>query len=178
MGFIGRQQEYDGPSAYLLSLLLAAARNELITSAIYSQLVKSADIERIPGLLGLSQMACSEDRDHYHGIVECIDRFKAGQDSHSTHATVLGSWQLGSQKLENLLRVLRQMEASSVKAYREICQITLGCDYRIFDLSYRNLNNNMEHQSKVDDILTKGLLHSLTLAREGCSNDFVEGYMA
>ncbi len=170
MGFIGRQQEYDGPSGHLFSLLLVAAKNELLTSAIYSQLRESAETDRIPGLLGLSQVASSEDRDHYHSILECIERLKAGQGSCGSDATPLAPRQPASRTLEGLLRMLREMEASSVKAYTEICQITLGCDYRIFDLSYRNLNNNMEHQSKVDDILTTGLLHSLTLARESYSN--------
>ncbi|WP_461538585.1 ferritin-like domain-containing protein [Spongorhabdus nitratireducens] len=145
-------QKRNDRSERLISLLSAVADNELRTHRLYSQFLNSsADISATSGLTGLFKTALNEDRDHYHAIVECIKKL----NGHSAlEKQAMSKPASGHVNINKLLKTVRMTEAFSVKAYAEICAMTLEYDYSIFDLSYRNMNENMLHLDLVTDFLT------------------------
>ncbi len=55
-----------------------------------------------------------------------------------------------------LLGQIKQAEQASIDYQQEICALTLEYDYKIFDHSYALLNENIEHNERVQECLQEG----------------------
>ncbi|MFT6255285.1 MAG: ferritin-like protein [Granulosicoccus sp.] len=159
MVFIENRQLSSDQSGLLVPLLLKVAGNELLTHRIYSSLKQNPTFEKVSEVSSLLQVAEFEDWEHYREIIDCIERLNG--DS-SAIFDYVQDFPLGKRdhKVEDLLRLLRTTEESSVEAYMEICTMTLEHDFRTFDIAYRNLHENLHHHHLVVKVLTKGLLMS------------------
>ncbi len=141
-------------SEKLLMLLMSVAGNELRTHRLYKEFLgNSENIALTPELYEHFQKALDEDRDHYKAIEGCIKRLNGGKTINSRQQSKKHEVTPRLISLDGLLENLRITEAFSVQAYAEICNISMEYDYSIFDLSYRNMNENLLHRDLVADII-------------------------
>lgn len=133
-------------SAQLLMLLCAAANSESLTQALYGQFLESpiCDSQCNTQLL---RLASSEDKLHFEAIDECIHRLdKSGKQLANAKPMSNSNWQSPLAE-QHLLTTLGSIEARSVQLYTQICALSMEFDYKIFDISYRNMHNNMLHMN-------------------------------
>jgi ferritin-like protein len=140
----------------LLSLLFKAARNELLSYQIYAYLTQNPRWTPISNISHLIQVAEFEDWEHYREIINCIERLNGDVNSmlkYTSKFQALKPW----FTVHDCLALLRTTETVSVNAYTEMCMISMEYDYRVFDLSYRNLHENIQHQRVVTEALNNNL---------------------
>ena len=106
-----------------------------------------------PSFVKLCQMASNEDRGHFDDILECIGRLNGKLIKTQPCLGVSRKLKPRQSSIKKILKLLYKTEATSVKTYREVCNIALEHDYRIFDLCYRNMQENIQHQDIVSDML-------------------------
>ncbi|MCH2157426.1 MAG: hypothetical protein MK096_01425 [Oleiphilaceae bacterium] len=147
----------------LLTLLNLIANNEIRTHLLYSELIKrhACHVGRDQHLLSCFHTALTEDKDHYQCIEHCIELIQGPEAPTKTRNKHYPSTQLKSS-FSKLLKSLYLSEASSVQAYSEICTMTLEKDYRLFDLAYRNMHENIVHLDAVEEALNTHCQHPLT----------------
>lgn len=133
----------------LLTLLHSVASNELLTHKLYAEFLNNA-AGISPDISDLCQSALDEDQDHLHAINQCIERLNGRLPNTQALAAMPARQKLTTNYL---LAQLQKNEAFSVKAYNEICAISMEYDYQVFDLSYRNMNENMAHLDFVSNLL-------------------------
>ena len=137
-------------SQKLISLLKTVADNERQTHKLYTDFLQSSH-SISDDITDLCHTALHEDKSHFDEILACLKRLEA--TSHSQQAQKLFFTPEYPLTTENLLQHLRDIEAFSVKAYNEICNISMEYDYQVFDLSYRNMNENLAHLDFVSNLL-------------------------
>lgn len=147
-------------SEQLLSLLLSVAESELLACRLYSDMLKEMNLS--PVLIDLCRGALIETQAHCHSITECIERLN-GSESAERKQNKLSPITLG---FYHLLNVLYKTESFSVQTYIEICTLSLEYDYRIFDLSYRNLHEKNHYQNQIKNMLTAENLPEPVMARK------------
>lgn len=150
-----RSRKTDDLSVPMIHLLSLVAENEVRTQHLYARILMFQDSpgSALRNLIPHFEEASAEDKDHYHAIRECMFRLRGkgfGKRITAQRALPLTA---GQQRLHELLALLHQTEASSIRAYSELCSITLEQDYRVFDLSYRNMHDNMLHHELVGEAL-------------------------
>lgn len=136
----------------LPTLLSRAAINELLTHRIYSLLIRQPEINSTTDFNLLIHTAHTEDLSHYHDILTCMSNMGItdlptrieGKFAHALKETC---------DTALLLKLSQRAEAALIGDYTEICRRTLDSDFRLFDLSYRNLNNNLLHRKWMSDAL-------------------------
>jgi len=148
------QQQANNRHERIIFLLAAVADNELHTHKLYSEFLASTYASSAPEVVGLFEQALDEDRDHFHAVAACLERLNAKSVEKNSPIEAPKDHKLSLNTLKLLFKTLHEIEAFSVKAYSEICCMTLEYDYRTFDLSYRNMNENMHHLNTITDILT------------------------
>lgn len=150
-----------GRAESVTMLLRKVASNEIRTHYFYSILLRKhgALIESNPTFTHLLEEASKEDVSHYHAINECIFQKHGTLDFANPKDTIFGYSRQIKNSLVKLLKNLCLIEASSVQAYAELCALTLEYDYRIFDLSYRNMHENILHLELVNDALNLSALN-------------------
>ncbi|WP_419811448.1 hypothetical protein [Bacterioplanoides sp.] len=167
-------------SQQLIALLQSVADNERQTHRLYTDFLSSSHCIS-QDIFDLCHTALHEDKSHFDEIDACLTRltephhaltpdtaftsdtaltsetelapatvFTAPPAYHS-HITFTPQHPLTTQ---NLLQHLCDIEAFSVKAYNEICNIAMEYDYQVFDLSYRNMNENLAHLDFVSHLLS------------------------
>lgn len=141
----------------LISLLLRCADHELLTHGLYRALFNGGGMSRVPELQGLSRTASDEDWEHYQGVLGCVRRLTTGEVSDRRRCGADDLLKLTSSSTLNLLDQLRTAEHRLVRSYHEICLLTIERDYRTFDISFRNMTENAQHQERVSKLLTTDL---------------------
>ena len=139
-------------SEKLLSLLSSVASNELVTHNVYSRLQQSHLVSEYGGFDHQLQDIMKEDQEHYRDVMKTIERLNGDASSlnHQNHVIELMTHR---QTIAELLKILCRIEASSVNAYSDICQLTLENDFRTFDIAYRNLYANIAHHNAAAKLL-------------------------
>ncbi|MEM7404330.1 MAG: hypothetical protein AAF458_03510 [Pseudomonadota bacterium] len=139
-----------------MSLLLVVADRELLTHQVYSRLRDTTGEVGMRELYGLSSTASDEDWEHYHSALSCVERLASQAVDSAYKGSGVDATGPRDNSVTNLLWLLRTTEKQLVRSYREICRLTIEWDYRTFDMSFRNLNENAQHQQRVSDLLTGG----------------------
>lgn len=139
----------------VVSLLLAVADHELLTHQIYRRL-RDVTSDDLPELSGLTHTASDEDWEHYHSVLSCARRLSSETLEDAQPYPPVDARGLSEYPVVDLLWLLRTTERQLVESYHEICRLTIERDYRTFDLSFRNLNENAQHQQRVSDLLSTG----------------------
>lgn len=145
----------DKRSQKIINLLQTVADNERQTHRLYADFLQSSH-GISDDITDLCHTALHEDKSHFDEILACLKRLEAV--SHSQQIKKFFFTPEYPLTTENLLQHLRDIEAFSVKAYNEICNISMEYDYQVFDLSYRNMNENLAHLDFVSNLLNN--LHS------------------
>ncbi|MEM9301532.1 MAG: ferritin-like domain-containing protein [Pseudomonadota bacterium] len=127
------------------------ATAELATHSAYLRLSQLDDSEAPAGLAALSRTAQEEDMDHYRLMRAGLIRLR-GVPVHPSHRFELEPW-IQHRSLDELLRFVHSAEAALIRWYREICALTIELDYQIFDLAFRNLQENAHHQAGIANLL-------------------------
>ena len=140
----------------VVSLLLLAADHELLTHRVYRRLWEADGFDRLPKLHGLSRTASDEDWEHYHGVLACAKRLASDCVDDMRKASDIRTIERKRNSVVDLLYLLRKTEKHLVQSYHEICRLTIERDYRTFDLSFRYLTENADHQQCVSRLLTIG----------------------
>lgn len=138
---------------------MRVADNEFLTHQIYACLKQRESFGRLSALklrelVQLFDTASTEDKDHYDEIIECVGRLKGRILKRKNTSQHIFGFSEQRHKTQDLLSMLRVAEERLIHTYTEICKMTLECDFRTFDLSYRNLHENLHHQRLVVGILT------------------------
>ena len=122
-----RPSKTDDLSVPMIQLLSLVAENEVRTQHLYTRILmfQNSAHSALHELIPHFEEASAEDKDHYHAIRECIFRLRGkGFGKRATAQRVL-PFVSGQQRLYGLLKLLYQTEASSIRAYSELCSITL-----------------------------------------------------
>lgn len=133
------------------------AESELATYALYQHISCRSSHHATPALARLSQTAQIEDMDHYWLMQSGIRRLGGVEPiPDDTLAGLLEDSDLRRTALREILRLLRDAEARLVHGYQEICALAMEFDYQIFDLAFRNMQENALHQASLESILRGG----------------------
>ena len=145
------QPHSEQRSQKLINLLRSAAANEMLTHRLYVDFLDnskhlSTDISE------LCETALTEDQSHLKTLMQSIERLSG---NHCNNDLKLVHLPADYQPTTDcLLSKLCVTEAVSVQMYNEICNIAIEYDYQVFDLSYRNMNENLAHLDFVSHLLS------------------------
>jgi len=145
----------DYQQSQVLAVLRQAALNELLTCTLYQQVEQSIPRYTHPDLIRLAANARKEDWDHYEVLLGCIEYITPSpflSDTHQPSGLVMPPT---AKSAADLLGQIEKAEQNSIAFQQQICAMTLGYDYRIFDHAYALLNENMQHNEKVNDWLKR-----------------------
>lgn len=145
-------------SAQLLALLSTAADNELLTHQLYAQFLQSPCPQAFLPSTALLELASAEDKDHFEAIDECITRLRRSDNHHHWEQVGTPKRTHSRQSQFKLLETIGNIEARSVQLYAQICALSMEFDYQVFDLSYRNMHDNMLHMNSLKDFLSQAKL--------------------
>lgn len=151
-------EAYPHPSykqAKVIESLKKAATNELLTCALYQQVEQRSQKTRHARLRNLAHSGFKEDLDHFRKLRHCIDQLENESNSQSVPPS-LNLLTPETDSPNELLNLLEQAELTSISLHQEICAMTIGYDYKVFDLAYALLNENMQHNLLVKQYLTDG----------------------
>ncbi|MCV6587996.1 MAG: hypothetical protein OIF57_03045 [Marinobacterium sp.] len=143
----------DYQQAQVLEVLKKAARNELITCNLYQRIERNAPFYQHPELQYLASAACQEDWNHYEILLTCIEHIQ--QDGRRPHNESVTGFIMPpvADSPETLLGQIKQAEQHSIAFQQQLCAMTMGYDYKLFDHAYMLLNENMQHNEQVNDWL-------------------------
>ncbi|MEM9530435.1 MAG: ferritin-like domain-containing protein [Pseudomonadota bacterium] len=129
-----------------------AAKAELVTHQAYRKLRRQA-LPDLSGLQTLIERADLEDSRHYEQILADLERLNKHTDADPAPVTPIFEPMYIPDSVPEILDRLRQVELSLIRAYKQICTLSLDLDYRVFDLAFRNLQDNSIHLSTIDRML-------------------------
>jgi ferritin-like protein len=145
----------------LVEALVSTAGDELATYFYYTILRVNVGGVRGEGLQPIVETARREHRNHYEALVPRIYELggvlPAGMNQfHDQSACPPATLPDDPTDLKAILEVLVDAERCAVRGYTELCDLTLGKDYRTFDLSLSILNEEIEHESWFAELLGEG----------------------
>ena len=142
----------------VVDILKKAALNELLTSTLYRLLETSPSRYISNKLKHMARTARRANWRHYQALLGCIGHLLKG-DTQPTLKLVTPPAlpHIGYSPIE-LLDQIEQAEQASIDYEQEICALTMGYDYKVFDQTYVVLNENIEHCEQV-----KAYLHPETV---------------
>ncbi|KZM42546.1 hypothetical protein OA92_11605 [Marinomonas sp. SBI22] len=135
-------------SQQLLPLLLAAVESECLSSHLYYHLLNELTV-LTPTLVKGLQASLVETNTHHEDMLKVIKRL-GGKPRTKTAATRFSVMKLEPYQLINMLY---ESDAFLAATYTDICTLTMEYDYQIFDLSYRNLSEKVQHLDQIKPIL-------------------------
>lgn len=157
MNSLNRIEAYPQPDYrqdLVIEALKKAAQNELLTCSLYRQ-VKSAELDETRvGFRDLAYSAYEEDLSHYQMLQECIQLLqeRPARDTSPTHQLTLLPPEADASCC--LLGQIEKAEKTSIYYQQAICAMTIGYNYKVFDLAYALLNENIQHNLLVQEYLT------------------------
>ncbi|WP_261843119.1 hypothetical protein [Aliamphritea ceti] len=138
----------------VIEALHKAAQNELLTCSLYRQ-VKSAELDETRvGFRDLAYSAYEEDWNHYQTLQECISLLQAEVSAQNSLASSPALLPPPAASSCCLLGQIEQAEKTSIHYQQAICAMTIGYNYKVFDLAYSLLNENIQHNLLVQEYLT------------------------
>ncbi|MGB5823070.1 MAG: DNA protection during starvation protein [Proteocatella sp.] len=164
----------------LLELLIKNAAAELTTYYYYTILRTNMAGIDAEGMKGIVEAARVEDRNHFEALVPRIYELGGALPQSMVVFHNLSACPPAplpeDPTTENILKVLLEAERCAVRGYSHICRITGGGkDPRTYELAASILNEEIEHESWFEEILTgKPSGHFL---RTGGYSPFVSKYL-
>lgn len=154
----------QGLSQSSLALLVHMIRHEQSTRFLYAALLCHPEIAQSPQRDYFKQ-ALEEDAAHVDELTDQLDpkvRQQLMSNSEHIQYTALPATSatdlcqpLAASGNEDILQQLYQSELAAVGACRRLCTLTLEQDYRLFDLAYRHLQENLLHLETAADLLAR-----------------------
>jgi len=139
--------DYQQPQ--VIDVLEKAAINELLTCTLYKHVENSAARANSARLRHMAGRARQEDWHHYQVLLECIDHLQ--KDHPPTAERQIPQLIMPDvASTEDLLWQIEEAEKASIAYQNQICAMTLGYDYKVFDQAYALLNENMQHNRLVN----------------------------
>lgn len=134
----------------IIEALHKAAQNELLTCSLYRQ-VGSAELDDSrTGFRDLAASAYQEDWNHYETLLECIGLLQNPADGLAYQP----EFPQVAETSGCLLGQIEQAEMASIQYQQSICAMTIGYNYKVFDLAYALLNENIQHNLLVQEYLS------------------------
>ncbi|MEM1190182.1 MAG: hypothetical protein AAGI72_16750 [Pseudomonadota bacterium] len=134
----------------LLRLLTAESR----THALYKAILRSE--LRLPASMASAiEQAGQEDRGHLEDLKGLLPLDVAMAAAEASYALRDPE----ALEFDQVLAEIERLERLSVRAYTQICHKALDGDYRLFDVAFRNLQDNLVHAE------TLGQMRAGTMAR-------------
>ncbi len=141
----------------VIEALQKAAQNELLTCSLYRQ-VNSAELDETRvGFRDLAYSAYEEDWNHYQTLQECISLLQKQATAQGSRASQPALLPPPVNASCCLLGQIEQAEKTSIYYQQAICAMTIGYNYKVFDLAYTLLNENIQHNLLVQEYLTSSV---------------------
>ncbi len=157
MNSLNRIEAYPQPDYrqdLVIEALQKAAQNELLTCSLYRQ-VKSAELDEARlGFRDLAYSAYEEDLSHFLTLQECIRVLQEHPDGHDAPSYQLALLPPDTDTSCCLLGQIEKAEKTSIYYQQAICAMTIGYNYKVFDLAYALLNENIQHNLLVQEYLS------------------------
>lgn len=153
-----RSLDFPPHSASLIELIRNLAEAERHTHELYQACLPLAPT--LPHRLGDAlRDALHEDQRHARALRQSLMRLDDDgllevNASVVTHASVVRAC-----RMHGVFETLAYLEAVTVRAYSQVCMTTLNSDYRLFDVAYSNMQDNLEHLEIIGQITAQRCGH-------------------
>lgn len=133
----------------LLSSLLAVNESERLICSLYTALLNQAK-DQTSELILVFRDALKDAQQRYDAITECYQRLsgKYIEKKQSSPSLI-------RLRADHLLKMLSDADVLLMQEYTDICTLSMDYDYRIFDLSYRNLYEKTHHLDRIRQVMRK-----------------------
>lgn len=151
------QRQAPGGERTLTSLLTSLALVERQTQALYGAYLQRA--KSLPGLTRSAlRRALSEDRLHCAELKICLRQRPSNpsREQRLDHDPAWAPPRTRERAPGSILVSLRRGEQYAVQIYSRVCALTLEYDYRLFDLAFRNLQDNLQHLEFINELSAQG----------------------
>jgi len=148
------QNSYCSHQQLVLQKLFKILNYELLTSQIYLELGKDTQYSENSDLHSLSIRALEEDETHCRLISRSINRYveELNVDNPSPNEQ---QFHLDQYSISDKIKLLQRTETLLVKAYHNLCALTIENDYRMFDLAFCNGIENANHVESLNSFFVR-----------------------
>ena len=151
------QRQGPGGERTLTALLSSLALVERQTQALYGDYLQRA--KSLPGITRAAlRRALSEDRLHCAELKICLRQRPSNlsREHRLDHGPAWAPARTPERAPGSILVCLGRGEQHAVQIYSRVCALTLEYDYRLFDLAFRNLQDNLQHLEFINELSAQG----------------------
>lgn len=132
-------------SKEIANLLASLAMQEKLSSKLYQAIIASQD-KLQPAITEWCTRAQDEDNVHLQEINKHMQRLNIQAVLPTVACPSSGNACAADHcPVPALINKLTFLETESIRAYSRLCDLCMEYDYRLFDLSYRHLQENLQH---------------------------------
>ena len=128
----------------VIQSLKAAAQSELLTCSLYRLAHKSLKSHKHP-LCTFALDAYREDLSHYETLMSLVSHLEQSESCQTQTQTLAAKPLIRTPNPKRLLARIEAAEKASVLCQQNICAMTLGYNYKVFDSVYSILHENIQH---------------------------------